>query len=181
MSSTGFRNSSTAAVLGVLVGAGLGGAGVYMWPDFLGYIRSPEQTGVDVGKTKVSALGRLQPSGGVISVFGLPGDRIVKLFVKQEDKVAKDTVLVELASRKDRELERDLVANQLREARAQRAASDDAGKAKIAVIDVEIGQLQSGKDDDLKVQAEPRSRDNSSTRVPNRPRRSRLRMQQTMV
>jgi HlyD family secretion protein len=123
-----------------------------MWPDFVGDSRSREQTGVDVAKTKVSALGRLQPTGGVISVFGLPGDRIEKLSVKQGDKVAKDTILAELASRKDRELERDLVANQLREARAQRAAIGDAGKAKIAVIDVEIGQLQSGREDDLKVQ-----------------------------
>jgi len=60
--------------------------------------------------------------------------------------------LAELASRKDRELERGLVANQLREALAQRAAIDEAGKAKIAVIDAEIVQLHSGREDDLKVQ-----------------------------
>jgi HlyD family secretion protein len=142
----------TGAVLGLLVGVALGGAGVYWWRDYWGDSRSPEQTGAEAAKSKVSALGRLQPSGGVISVFGLPGDRIEKLAVKQGDKVAKDAIVAELASRKDRQLERDLVANQLREARAQRAAIDDAGKAKIAVIDVEIRQLQSGKEDDLKVQ-----------------------------
>jgi HlyD family secretion protein len=60
--------------------------------------------------------------------------------------------LAVLASRKDRELERDLVANQLREARAQRTAIDEAGKAKIAVIDAESAQLQSGKENDLKAQ-----------------------------
>jgi HlyD family secretion protein len=150
--SLGFGKLLTGAVLGLLLGVALGGAGVYRWRDFWGDSRPPAQTSGEVTKTKVSALGRLQPSGGVISVFGLPGDRIEKLSVKQGDKVAKDAIVAELASRKDRELERDLVANQLREARTQRAAIGDAGKAKIAVIDVEIGQLQSGKDDDLKVQ-----------------------------
>jgi HlyD family secretion protein len=88
----------------------------------------------------------------VISVFGLPGDRIEKLSAKQGEQVAKEAILAELASRKDRALERDLVAVQLREARTQRAAIDEAGKAKIAVIDAELAQLQSGRDDDLKAQ-----------------------------
>jgi HlyD family secretion protein len=123
-----------------------------MWKARSGDGRSPGQTGVAIAKTKVSALGRLQPKGGVISVFGLPGDRIEKLSAKQGDKVAKSTILAELASRKDRELDRDLVAIQLREARAQRASLAVAGKAKIAVIDAEIAQLQSGRDGDLKAQ-----------------------------
>jgi HlyD family secretion protein len=88
----------------------------------------------------------------VISVFGLPTDRIDQILAKQDDEVVKDSVLAQLASRKDRELERDLVASQLEEARAQRAAIDEAGKAKIAVIDAEIAQLQSGREDDLKAQ-----------------------------
>jgi HlyD family secretion protein len=146
----GFRNTLIATTLGLIVGVALGGAGVYMWRGFFGDSRSPGQP--DVKKTKVSALGRLQPNGGVISVFGLPGDRIEKLSAKQGDKVAKDTILAELASRKDRMLERDLVAIQLREARAQRAAIGDAGKAKIAVIDAEITQMQSGRECDLKAQ-----------------------------
>ena len=145
-----FKSPLIAAGLSLLLGIALGGAGVYMWGDRLGDSRSREQTAVT--KNRVSALGRLQPSGGVISVFGLPGDRIDKLFAKQGDKVAKDTILAEMASRKDRELARDLVAIQLREAKAQRAAIDEAGKAKIAVIDAEIAQLQSGRDDDLKAQ-----------------------------
>jgi HlyD family secretion protein len=142
----------TAAGLGLLVGVALGGAGVYLWRDFSGGSRSQGQAGVAVAKARISALGRLQPAGGVISVFGLPGDRIEKLSVNEGDKVAKDTILAELASRKDRGLERDLVANQLSEARAQRAAIGDAGNAKIAVIDAEIAQLQSGRDGDLKAQ-----------------------------
>jgi HlyD family secretion protein len=148
----GFRNPSTAGGLGLLLGIALGGAGVYTWKTLSGDGRSPGQTGVTVTKTKVSALGRLQPKGGVISVFGLPGDRIEKLSAKLGDKVGKDMILAELASRKDRELERDLVAIQLREARAQQAAIAVAGKAKIAVIDAEIAQLQSGRGGDLKAQ-----------------------------
>jgi HlyD family secretion protein len=148
----GFRNPSTAAGLGLLFGVALGGGGVYTWKSFAEDGRSSGQTGVEVSKTKISALGRLQPKGGVISVFGLPGDRIEKLFAKLDDKVVKDTILAELASRKDHELERDLVAIQLREARAQQAAIGEAGKAKIAALDAEIAQLQSGRDGDLKAQ-----------------------------
>jgi HlyD family secretion protein len=146
------RSPSIAAYLGLLLGIALGAAGMYLWTYFAGGSPSRRPTDVAVTKTKLSALGRLQPSGGVISVFGLPGDRIEKLSVKEGDKVAKDAILAELASRKDRELARDLVADQLREARAQRTAISDAGKAKIAVIDAEIALLQSGQDDDLKAQ-----------------------------
>jgi HlyD family secretion protein len=135
-----------------MLGVALGGAGAYIWRDFSEDHRSPVQTSVAVTKSKVTALGRIEPSGGVISVFGLPDDRIEKLTAKQRDEVAKDAILAELASRKDRELERDLVASQLREARAQRAAIDEAGKAKIAVIDAEIAHVESGRVDDLKAQ-----------------------------
>jgi HlyD family secretion protein len=135
-----------------VIGIVLGGAGVHFGGNFLRDRHSPVPADATVTKTKVSALGRLQPKGGVISVFGLPGDRIEKLSVKLGDPVAKDAVLAELASRTDRELERDLVAVQLREARAQRAAIGDTGKAKIAAIDAEIAQLQSGRDGDLKAQ-----------------------------
>jgi HlyD family secretion protein len=148
----GFRNPSTTAGLSLVLGIVLGGAGTYLWGDSSEDRRAAGQNGAPVTKTRVSALGRIEPSGGVISVFGLPGDRIEKLLVKQGDEVAKDTILAELASRKDRELERDLVASQLREARAQRDAIDAAGKAKIAVIDAEIAQLQSGRDGDMKAQ-----------------------------
>jgi HlyD family secretion protein len=147
---TGFGNL-TAAGLGLLLGIALGGAGVYMWKDSRGG-RPAGPADAAVTKTKLSALGRLQPSGGVISVFGLPGDRIEKLTVKEGDKAAKDAIVAELASHKDRELARDLVADQLREAKAERAAIGDAGKAKIAVIDAEVAQLLSGRDDDLKAQ-----------------------------
>jgi HlyD family secretion protein len=148
----GYRKQAIVAGLGLLLGVALGGGGGYLWRDFAGHSRSPGQTDVEVTKIKVSALGRIQPKGGVISVFGLPGDRIEKLSAKLGDKVVKDTILAELASRKDRELERDLVVIQLREARAQRVAIGDAGKAKIAAIDAEIAQLQSGRKDDLKAQ-----------------------------
>jgi HlyD family secretion protein len=148
----GFRSTSTAAGLSLLLGVALGGAGAYVWRDYSEDHQTPAQTSVVVTRNKVSALGRIEPSGGVVSVFGLPGDRIEKLSAKQGDAVAKDAILAELASRKDRELERDLVASQLREARAQRAAIDEAGKAKIAVIDAEIARLESGRVDDLKAQ-----------------------------
>jgi HlyD family secretion protein len=150
--SSGFRNRTTTAGLSLLLGVALGGAGVYFWRDFSESRRPSERPALIVTKNKVSALGRIEPSGGIISVFGLPADRIEKLSATQGEKVAKDTILAELASRKDRELERDLVASQLREARAQRNAIEVAGKAKIAVIDAEIAKLRSGLVNDLNAQ-----------------------------
>jgi HlyD family secretion protein len=144
-----FGRPRTTATLGLVLGIALGGAGAYMLGSAGTSTRQPDGA---VAKTKVSSLGRIQPNGGVISVFGLPGDRIEKLSVKLGDEVAKDTILAELSSRKDRTLERDLVAVQLREAQAQRVAIGDTGKAKIAVIDAEIAQLESGRVDDLKAQ-----------------------------
>jgi HlyD family secretion protein len=145
-----FGNASTSVVLGLLLGVALGGAGMYFWKSASGDSRGSPQSGVAVAKTKVSALGKIQPKGGVISIFGTAGDRIEKLAVKLDDKVGKDTILVELASRKDAELARNLAAKQHKEAKEQRAALEDAGKAKIAVIDAEIALLQSGRESDLK-------------------------------
>jgi HlyD family secretion protein len=148
---SGFRNSRATGALGLLLGIALGVAGTYVLGSASPFTWK-KQTDNVVTKTKVGSLGRIEPKGGVISVFGLPGDRIDKLSAKLGDEVAKDTVLAELASRKDRTLERDLVAVQLREARAQRVAIGDGGKAKIAVIDAELTQLESGRGDDLKAQ-----------------------------
>lgn len=145
--------ASTAAVLGLVAGCVLGAGGMYLANLYLGDRPFPSAIpGALPPKPKVCALGRLQPQGGVIPVFGLPADRVSKLLVTQGDNVKADTVVAELASRKDRELERNLVATQLHEAREQRAAIDRAGQAKIAAIDAEIAQLRSGRDSDLKAQ-----------------------------
>jgi HlyD family secretion protein len=145
--------ASTAAVVGLVVGCALGAGGMYVANTYLGDRPAPPATpGSLPAKTKVAALGRIQPQNGVIPVFGLPGDRITKLPVKQGDKVTTETVIAELASRTDRALERDLVATQLNEARGQRTAIEQAGQAKIAAIDAEIAQLRSGRDSDLKAQ-----------------------------
>ncbi|OAI45114.1 hypothetical protein AYO44_13065 [Planctomycetaceae bacterium SCGC AG-212-F19] len=145
---------ATGAVLGLVVGCLLGAGGMYLASRYLGDGRpiAPATPSAIPPKTKVASLGRIQPQYGVIPVFGMPGDRIAKLPVKQGDKVTTDTVIAELASRKDRGLERDLVATQLNEAREQRIAIEQAGQAKIAAIDAEITQLRSGRESDLKAQ-----------------------------
>jgi len=145
----------TPAVLALLAGGALGAAAIYFGRPWLpGGERPPTAAAARPlpAKTRVSALGRLEPSGGVIAVYGPPGDRIDKLLVKQGDLVSTDTVLAELASRKDRDLERALIATQLSEARDQRAAIERAGQAKVAAIDAEILQIKSGREADLKAQ-----------------------------
>ena len=148
----GSRSPPIVAAVSLVVGVALGGAGAHMWRQFTEERRSSGPISSEVTRTKVSALGRIEPRGGLLSVFGLPGDRIEKLSAEQGDEVARDAILAELTSRKDRALERDLVAIQLQEARSQRDAIDHAGKEKIAVIDAESAQLQSGRESDLKAQ-----------------------------
>ena len=148
------RIAWTPAVLALAAGSALGAAAMYFGGAGLLGDRTPTPGGTRPlpEKTRVSALGRLEPSKGVVAVYGPPGDRIEKLLVSQGEKVTTDTVLVELASRKDRNLERELVQTQLAEARAQRGAIERAGQAKIAAIDAEIVQIQSGRESDLKAQ-----------------------------
>jgi multidrug efflux pump subunit AcrA (membrane-fusion protein) len=86
----------------------------------------------------VSSLGKLMPSGGLVSVVGPPGDRIEKLYVKAGQSVAAGKPLVQLASRDDRREDVALVAIQLAEAERQRQAITAARTAKLAEIDEQV-------------------------------------------
>jgi HlyD family secretion protein len=106
--------------------------------------------GAATSKDRVTALGRLQPEGGVIPVYGPPGDRIEKLYplapgtqLKAGDPVA------ELASRKDRLLEVQVAQTQLTEAKTARDAAERAGKQKIRAAEAELEQAKANKTSDL--------------------------------
>jgi HlyD family secretion protein len=100
--------------------------------------------------SRVTALGRLQPAGGVVPVAGPPGDLIEKL-----EPVAPGTPLTEgqpiatLASRAERELEVKVARQQLAEAEEQLAKAKAAGEKKIAVARVEAGQALANRESDL--------------------------------
>src|SRR5438128_454993 len=104
---------STAAlfVLGMVVGAG----GMY----FLKHQgESPPLPSKEAPPGKparvVSALGRIQPNGGVISLGVTLPDLLAKLFVEEGQEVKEGETLAELSSRSDRQSELDLLDQQIK-------------------------------------------------------------------
>jgi HlyD family secretion protein len=136
----------------VLAGFVLGGSSVYL-ASFSARSQPPvlSTSGIPV-KSRITALGRLAPEGGVIAVFGPLGDRLETVDVKQGAGVESDAPLAQLVSHRDRELELSLATARVKEATEQRAAIDNAGKSKIAESDAEIRQLRSGRENDLLAQ-----------------------------
>lgn len=99
---------------------------------------------------RVTALGRLQPAGGVVPVYGPPGDRIAKLYpVAPGAELAAGTPVAELASRKDRLLEVQVAKTQLVEATAARDAAARAGEKRIQAAQAELDQAKANKVSDL--------------------------------
>ncbi|MBN9122160.1 MAG: hypothetical protein J0I06_23975 [Planctomycetes bacterium] len=99
---------------------------------------------------RITALGRLQPEGGVVPVYGPPGDRIAKLYsLAPGNTLAADEPIAELASRKDRLLEVQVAETQLAEAKAARDAAERAGKQKIRAAETELNQAKANKVSDL--------------------------------
>jgi HlyD family secretion protein len=100
---------------------------------------------------RVAALGRIQPAGGVIPVFGPPGDRIQSM-----KPIAPGTVLksgdpiATLASRDQREGDVKIAEVQLQEAKNTLKASKEAGQKKIDAAQAEVNQLAAGEESDLK-------------------------------
>lgn len=99
---------------------------------------------------RVVALGRLQPEGSVVPVYGPPGDRIAKLYpITVGKSLSANAPVAELASRKDRLLEVQVARTQLTEARAARDAAKRAGEKKIAAAEAELEQAKANKVSDL--------------------------------
>jgi HlyD family secretion protein len=144
-------------MVALLGGFALGGATVYFFRDRIFPSLPPNggdgtDTGPVAGRDSIDALGRLQPSGGVIAVYGPTGDRIVQLLVKQGDKVNKGDELALLESHKDRLIEHRLAESQLKEARIQKSAIKEASKAQVALLAAEGNQSRETFKDDVKAQ-----------------------------
>jgi HlyD family secretion protein len=140
----------TAAVL--VIALLVGSLGGYFLHDTLAPAPQSLRPPASGPRDRINALGRLQPAGGVVAVYGPPGDRIESLKIHQGQTVKKDDILAQLASHTEREMEEKLAEKQLAEAKRQKTAIRQAGEANLAVIDSEIAVLQAGKDSDLKAQ-----------------------------
>ena len=102
----------------------------------------------------LSALGQVQPAGGVIAIYGPPGDRILKFAeaLHPGQTVKSGVPLVVLESQKARHKELDLAQTQLKQARQQQEAIRKAADAKLEEWQTETSELDNRKKDDLAVQ-----------------------------
>ncbi len=98
---------------------------------------------------EVSALGRVQPTGGLIAVFGPPGDRIEK-FEKFNGPVRAATKLATLSGEGERQAQVDALAAQVKEAEALKVSVEASKKAKLEDIDAEARQAEVAADEDAK-------------------------------
>lgn len=100
---------------------------------------------------RVAALGRLQPAGGVIPVFGPPGDRIREMKPLTPGAVLKSgEPIATLASREQREGDVKVAEVQLQEAKDALKAAKESGQKKIDAAQADVNQLTAGEASDLK-------------------------------
>jgi HlyD family secretion protein len=102
----------------------------------------------------LSALGQVQPEGGVIAIYGPPGDRILKFAVPLHpgQAVKAGAPLVILESHKARQKEVALAETQLSQARQQRQAIRKAADTKLEEMDTETRELDNRQKEDLAVE-----------------------------
>ncbi len=131
----------TVFLTGLAVGIGLGALGVYC------YAPKAEASSVDGpldasrNFDKVVALGRIEPSGGILSL-GVPvPDRLRRLLVAEGQPVEKDDALAVLDSEVMRKLELQLAAIQREQADERLKAIDESGTAQIAVEELQRDRL----------------------------------------
>ena len=109
-------------------------------------------TGSDRGAApnRVTALGRLQPAGGVIPVYGPPGDRLKTMESLTPGAVLKaGAPIATLASREQREGDVKVAEAKLDEAKAALRAGREAGQKKIDAAQADMNQLLANEKSDL--------------------------------
>lgn len=89
-----------------------------------------------------SALGRIQPFGGIISLGVSLPDHLAKIHVKEGQDVEEGAVLAELRSHDDRQLELDLLDLQIKEAEQKLKEIDRTGALQAALDKLELKQLE---------------------------------------
>jgi HlyD family secretion protein len=100
------------------------------------------------GGGDVSALGRVQPLGGLIAVYGPPGDRVVKFERPLGERVEAGKKLAILSGEGERETQVKALEAQIEEAEALREAIIASKEAKLADIVAEANQAKVSAEQD---------------------------------
>ena len=131
------------------VGLAIGFAFVLMQPK--GGDSSNPRVGTGAGSgQEVNALGRIQPAGGLIGVYGIPGDQLAALSVKVGDIVKPGQKLGEVSGERGRALSLVALQKQIGEAEQLRKAIGDSRDAKLKDLEAEAAQATAGIDQDAK-------------------------------
>jgi HlyD family secretion protein len=142
---------SLGTVLAVLVALAVGGAGGYFFPKPDASATKNKARSTDDGKPRITALGRLQPAGGIVPLFGPPGDQIVELDEKLAPGVTlkKGDVIGKLKSAEMRDREVTVADIQLKEAQTALDAAVKAGNERIAAARAELKQAEDNEKTDV--------------------------------
>jgi len=97
---------------------------------------------------KVEALGRIQPTNGLIGVFGPPGERVIDYKTQVGNKVEAGAVLGVFSGEDERKLAQTALEKQIDEAKALKKAIESSRDAKLAEIDAEAKQAEAGLAED---------------------------------
>ncbi len=136
-------------LLAMLAALGAGAAGGYLIALHAGSPTTPTEQPA-ARPERVTALGRLQPAGSVVPVFGPPGDRIAKMYnVNPGDQIKAGTPVADLASRKDRLLELQIAETQQDEANNSLKFARIAGNQKVRAAEAELNLAKANKASDL--------------------------------
>lgn len=100
----------------------------------------------------VTALGRLEPEGEVVTVGGPAGDRIGRLDVQEGDFVQQGAILAYLESYDERTAERDYAASQLNEAKTRLEAETRFGQAQVEEAKTRLQQVDSPRSLEIEAQ-----------------------------
>jgi HlyD family secretion protein len=92
--------------------------------------------------TRVVALARLEPEGGIINLAGPPGDRIRQVKSQLGQQVKQGDPLIELESYQDRKNQVELLEIKIKEATKQRDTIETSYKAQMAELDAKENQLK---------------------------------------
>ena len=93
-----------------------------------------------VAAESIEALGRVQPAGGVVSVFGLPGERVVELKADLGSTVTAGQELAVLSGTEERRRSLAALDAQIAEAKAIQESIRASEAAKLADLKVETAQ-----------------------------------------